>query len=141
VRRFTPIRPSVTESKLLTVTGEFHHGFARWKKIFGVWSCIEADPSLKWMIGKTPAAVHLELIRLEVDYRWEGLSEELCGGVHPHRSSAPASPTNDAAVRPVSSHSGSGNSVTASDNQSPQHGTPMALDASLARPVRGLPLL
>lgn len=91
---------------LLTVTSDFINGAAHWRKIYGIWSCIGADQSLKWMIGQSPAKVHLELLRLGVTYRWEGLSVRLCGSIHGCRCTAPASSTNDAAVRPASSHSG-----------------------------------
>jgi hypothetical protein len=41
-----------------------------WRKIYGVWCCAKADPRLSWMTGKSPAQVHLELLRLDADYSW-----------------------------------------------------------------------
>jgi len=126
---------SITANRLLSVSSDFLNGAAHWRKIYGIWSCIGADQPFKWMVGKTPSQVHLELLRLGVDYRWEGLSERMCGSIHGCRCSAPASTTNDAAVRPTDGHSGSGISKPTSESSLHDHGTLRAIGAFPARPV------
>lgn len=56
--------------KMVRVTTEYYCGGAIWVKRSGVWSCLRAAPILRWMHRKTPAEVHLELIRLGADFQW-----------------------------------------------------------------------
>ncbi len=59
------------EFRILSVKTEFWSDSARWIKTAGAWSCYSAGPHLLWMVGKTQAESHLELLRLEADYSWE----------------------------------------------------------------------
>jgi hypothetical protein len=63
-------KPVQKVTKLLRVCTEYYTAGAVWEKVFGVWSCARTAPILHWMRGKTPAQVHLELIRLGAEFQW-----------------------------------------------------------------------
>jgi len=65
------VKPADT-SKLLTVRNEFWTACAVWKRKNGVWSCTMSDPQLRWMVGKTPGQVQIELLKLGANWSWDG---------------------------------------------------------------------
>lgn len=64
-----PIPESPRERTLWVQTDYFTAG-AIWQKLYGVWSCKKAAPILAWMYRKTPAEVHLALLKMGADFQW-----------------------------------------------------------------------
>lgn len=84
------VRQSITKGCLVTIDGiDFR---SVWKKQSGVWSCTATDPRLGWMVGKSQAQVHLELIRLGATWRWVGLEKGKPFPLVANSSSHPQSP-------------------------------------------------
>lgn len=96
------------EFRLLRVSTEFWSAAALWKKSAGAWSCVSADSHLSWMIGKTHAQAHLELLKLEADYSWEkgtvSGSPCTCSFSPDKVAASRGSTTNEPDVRPADGH-------------------------------------
>lgn len=60
-----PEGPRQFPDKVLTlrVTNEFFTAKAEWRRISNVWSCLHADPELKWMIGLTRDQAMIDLLK------------------------------------------------------------------------------
>lgn len=65
-----PVRSIPISSKLLRVqTGYFTAG-AVWKRIHGIWSCVETAPILKWMRGMDSGQAKLALLKMHATFEW-----------------------------------------------------------------------
>lgn len=56
--------------RLLRVEAPHFVAGAVWVPVGGVWSCTEAAPILKWMVGKPPAEVKAYLTRKGWSWEW-----------------------------------------------------------------------
>lgn len=79
VRGPLPSSPCGPE-KLLRVETDYFVAGALFRKIYGVWSCTQAAPILKWMVGKRPLDIKLALLRMAAKFTWvspqgEGMGE------------------------------------------------------------------
>jgi hypothetical protein len=63
-------KPMPPETRLLHVTAPHFCAGAVWQHLRTGWTCIEAAPILKWMIGKSPLETHLYLQRKGWKYEW-----------------------------------------------------------------------
>lgn len=63
--RITP-----TPTKYLHVQTDYFTAQSIWKKIGGVWSCVKADPVLKWMVGMSTDNAKLALIKMNATYNF-----------------------------------------------------------------------
>lgn len=57
-------------TRLLRVTTDYFCAGAIWKKISGVWSCINAAPILKWMVGMNSDKAKLALLKMGANYEF-----------------------------------------------------------------------
>ena len=57
---------------LLEVKTDFYQAMAKWKKIYGIWSCVEAGKEVRWMVGMSKEQAQLELLRLGAKWEWLG---------------------------------------------------------------------
>ncbi len=96
------LRPA--KLRLLRVCTGFYTAGAVWQKIYGVWSVAETAPILHWMRGKSPAEVHLELLRLGAEFQWLDCTPTALSELSSSSMGVPASPTIEAAVRPADGH-------------------------------------
>ncbi len=60
---------------LLRVTTDYYCAGAVWVKRSGVWAATQTAPILNWMRFKTPAEVHLELLRLGAKWEWMAVED------------------------------------------------------------------
>jgi hypothetical protein len=61
----------VKGDKLLRVkTGYFQAG-AVWRKVYGVWSCVNAARTIRWMVGWPARRVEVALLKMGADWEWE----------------------------------------------------------------------
>lgn len=83
-----PIPRMPRTQRLLTVTTEFFTAKATW--IGG--SCVKTDPQLRWMVGQSPNAVALALLRMQAHYYWTNLppeTEDVCAVNRPSEAATP----------------------------------------------------
>lgn len=66
--------------RVLRVETHYFCAGSLWEKIGGTWSCVQAAPILRWMIGKTPDTVKLALLKMGA--RYEFLSPTVMGKSH-----------------------------------------------------------
>lgn len=63
------MRANEPERLLHVTTGYFCAG-AVWRKIHGIWSCTEAAPILRWMVGKTVGEAKVALLKMGAEWGW-----------------------------------------------------------------------
>jgi len=63
--------PNAVTRKVLVVTDDQEVFTATWELRGGIWSCREASHRFGWMLKKSLGDVHLTLIKMGLDYRWE----------------------------------------------------------------------
>lgn len=56
--------------KFLSIQTEYFTAGAQWKRIHGVWSCVHAAPIIRWMVGKTPGDVKVQLLKMGARWEW-----------------------------------------------------------------------
>jgi hypothetical protein len=56
---------------VLHIKTEFYEAVAKWKKIYGIWSCIEAMKEVRWMKGMSKERAQLELLKLGATWEWK----------------------------------------------------------------------
>jgi hypothetical protein len=56
--------------KQLKARNEFFVACATWKRVDGLWMCVEAAPSLGWMKKMDPASAKLELAKRGCSWEW-----------------------------------------------------------------------
>lgn len=79
-----PAIPPVTQiSRLLRVQNEHFTVNVLWKKIHGVWSCVEVPPVLRWMKGMTPDEAKLALLRMDATFEWVSTTQNETGTSQP----------------------------------------------------------
>jgi len=77
-------------TRLLRVQNEYFTAGAVWNKSFGLWSCIQSAPIIRWMRVKTPTEAKMELRRLGCSFEWvESLSESVCNTAPSKHSAEP----------------------------------------------------
>ena len=54
----------------LKARNEFFVALATWKRVDGLWMCVEAAPSLGWMKRMDPASAKLELAKRGCSWEW-----------------------------------------------------------------------
>lgn len=55
----------------LKVRTDFFKAVATWRKCYGLWSCIQTDTSLKWMLGMQPHQAKIALLKMGAEFRFE----------------------------------------------------------------------
>jgi len=58
--------------KLLTVQTEYFTAQAAFLKSDNIWTCIEADSVIEWMLSMKPDQVKVALLKMECTYSWSG---------------------------------------------------------------------
>lgn len=72
-------------SKLLRVETEYFRAGAIWRKIYGIWSCTQAAPKLRWMVGQTISQSKVALLKMGASWQWISLSRhDKCDSRSPH---------------------------------------------------------
>lgn len=56
--------------RLLRVETEYFTAGAVFEKIFGLWSCTQAAPIIRWMVGKDVMAIKVALLKMAARYEW-----------------------------------------------------------------------
>lgn len=56
--------------KLLEVENEYFRAVAVWKKVLGYWSCVDAAPIIRWMVGMSRDKVKNELLKRGCRWQW-----------------------------------------------------------------------
>lgn len=59
-----------SQMKLLEVENEYFRAVAVWKKVLGYWSCVDAAPIIKWMVGMSRDNVKNELLKRGCKWQW-----------------------------------------------------------------------
>lgn len=75
-----PVRPpSIVPDayQVLQVSNEHFKANCFWKRSFGQWICIDAEPPVNWMKGMEKAAAKLEIARMGLDYTWISTASSL----------------------------------------------------------------
>jgi hypothetical protein len=58
------------QTKTLKARNEFFVASALWKRLNGLWICVEASPKLEWMKKLDPGTAKLELARRGCSWEW-----------------------------------------------------------------------
>lgn len=66
-----PQIPSKTIYRDVLVKNQYWQASCRWRRLNNVWACIQADPTIRWMIGSCPDKVKLELLRLGCSWNFD----------------------------------------------------------------------
>ena len=56
--------------KHLEAWNEYWRGVAVWKRLGGLWSCVEADECLRWLVGMSHEKAKNELLRRGCRWKW-----------------------------------------------------------------------
>jgi hypothetical protein len=70
VKAATPAIAVVKPDRLMTAINEFYTGTALWHYELGAWSCTRADDCLAFLLKKSEAECHLELVRRGFAWTW-----------------------------------------------------------------------
>lgn len=69
IHSLQPTKPTACQ-KILKVQTEFFTAVATWRKIGGVWSCIQADTVIQWMKGMNPNQTAAQLLKMGANYQF-----------------------------------------------------------------------
>lgn len=73
-RLHVPIRrdkPEKTQFRTLTASTPYFTATSIWRSSYhGSWACIQANPPLQWLVGKSPNAASLLLLKMNAQIRW-----------------------------------------------------------------------
>lgn len=63
-------KPQKCPIKHLRCKNEYWDGVAVWKRLGAIWSCVDADEELKWLVGMSHEKAKNELLRRGCQWEW-----------------------------------------------------------------------
>lgn len=74
-RHSSKIHRSPIKYRSLLVSLESNPALSFWRRQDNIWTCFYADYPLRWMVGMPDKDVHLNLLKMNVGYRWSPPSD------------------------------------------------------------------
>jgi hypothetical protein len=95
-------------TRTLLAHGEHFSGMATYCKIWGVWSCVQADTCIHFLLNKSPQDAKFSLLKRNINFNWVSPHDKGPGDRRPFRTassnqSAGTNPSHQGLTNPSSS--------------------------------------